>query len=629
MVNRSKSAITDIGDKKHRARYHKFIENIADGVYETDLKGNFIFFNQAFCRIFAVAPENMKGCNYNDFMDSQSARRAYEHFSRVFTTGKEAIGIKWEIIRNNNEKRILEISANLICDTQGQKIGFRGVVRDVTEEKKANRVNRILFRIAQKLPLFSRLDDLLTFIIQEVKTISGVEGASVILLDEKTDEFYFRAVTYDDVETGRKIQEIRFPADQGVAGEVYRTGKPLIVPDTSQNPFFYHQVDRWSEYHTRNMLDVPIFTQERMIGVLCTVNKKEGVFDSDDTALLNAIAAAIAYPIENIRINEALTQSYQEVKILNRAKDRVINHLSHELKTPVSVLSASLGVIAKTITGDHKLKTDRALKRMQRNLNRLIEMQYRIEDIQRKGEYRTFGMLSTLLDVCADELEALAAQETGNETVGSKLRAKIEEIFGPRKAVYELIRLDRFVKLNIPFDQISNANRGCHIETHLEQTEPVFIPQEVLKKVLIGLIRNAVENTPDKGRIQVWVRNGSNGPELEIKDYGIGITAENQPLIFQSNFSTRETIQYSSGVPYQFNAGGRGFDLLRMKIFSERFGFKIEMVSERCRYIPSDGDLCPGDIDLCRLCHSVADCENSGGATFTILFPGNTANFSR
>jgi len=620
MSNRSTSPANDAGEEQQRARYKMFIENIADGVYETDLKGNFTFFNPAFCRIFGVAPEKMQGCNYNDFMDARSARRANQHFSRVFTTGEEATDIKWEIIRNNDEKRILEISANLIYDSQGQKVGFRGVIRDVTEEKKANRINRILFRIAQKLPLFSRLDDLLAFIIHEVKTNSGVEGASVILLDEKADEFYFRAVTYDDIETGRKMQEIRFPADQGVAGEVYRTGKPLIVPDTSQNPFFYKQVDRWAEYHTRNMLDVPIFTQERMIGVLCTVNKKEGVFDSDDTELLNAIAAAIAYPIENIKISEALTQSYQNVKSLNRAKDRVINHLSHELKTPVSVLSASLRMIAKTITGDQQQKTDRALKRMQRNLNRLIEMQYRIEDIMRKGDYRTFGMLSTLLDVCADELEALAAWETGDETIGSKLRAKLEAIFGPRKAVYEQIRLDRFVKLNIPFDKMGNANRGCHIETHLEQTELIFIPQEVLKKVLIGLIRNAVENTPDKGRIEVCVRNGSNGPELEIKDYGMGITAENQPLIFQSNFSTRETIQYSSGVPYQFNAGGRGFDLLRMKIFSERFGFKIEMVSERCRHIPCDGDLCPGNIDLCRYCRSVADCENSGGATFTIRF---------
>lgn len=616
----STPAANDPDTARQRARYQMFIDNIADGVYETDVKGNFTFFNQAFCRIFQVAPEKLKGCNYNGFMDARSARRAYADFSRVFATGEEATDIEWEIIRNGSEKRSLELSAHLIFDDQGQKVGFRGVVRDVTEEKKANQIKEILFRITQKLPLFSRLDDLLAYIIQEVKRVSGVEGASVILLDEKANEFYFRAVTYDDIETGRKIREIRFPADQGVAGEVYRTGRPLIVHDTSQNPFFYQQVDRWSEYHTRNMLDVPIFTQERMIGVLCTVNKKEGLFDNDDTDLLNAIAAAIAYPIENVRISEALNQSFREVKRLNRVKDRVINHLSHELKTPVSVLSASLEMIAKTISTDQTHKAGRALKRMQRNLRRLMEMQYRIEDIMRKEDYRTFYMLSTLLDGCADELEALAALETGNETLGMKLRAKIEALFGPRRANDEPLKLDRFVQNHIPYNLIKAAGRNCRIETHLETTPPVPMPPAVLKKIVIGLIRNAVENTPDKGRINIDVRNASNGVELEIKDHGTGITDENQALVFQSNFSTRDTMQYSSGVPYQFNAGGRGFDLLRMQIFSERYGFKIEMASQRCGYIPKDDDLCPGDIEHCPHCRSVADCETSGGSVFTLRF---------
>lgn len=612
---------TDADEAQQRARYQVFIDNIADGVYETDAKGNFTFFNQAFCRIFKIAPEKLKGANYRDFMDVGSAKRAYRDFSRVFSTGEEATDIEWEIIRQGNEKRLLELSAHLIFNRQGQKVGFRGVVRDVTEEKKAHRIKAILFRITQKLPLFSRLDDLLAFIIKEVKSVSRVEGASVILLDEKANEFYFRAVTYDDIETGRKMQEIRFPADQGVAGEVYRTGKPLIVPDTSQNPFFYQQVDRWSDFHTYNMLDAPIFTQERMIGVLCVVNKKEGGFDNDDVEMLNAIAAAIAYPIENVRIGEALNQSYSEVKRLNRVKDRVINHLSHELKTPVSVLSASLGMIANSIGPDETHKANRALQRMQRNLNRLIEMQYRIEDIMRKEDYRTYYMLSTLLDVCADLLEAQAASECGDERLSLKLRAQIEAAFGPRQAVSEPIQLNSFVKAHIPYDLIKAAHRDCRIETHLETTEAVLIPSKVLKKTLVGLIRNAVENTPDKGRIEVRVYAQSNGAVLEVTDYGVGITAENQALIFHSNFSTRDTMQYSSGSPYQFNAGGRGFDLLRMQIFSERFGFKIEMVSRRCKYIPTDGDLCPGDIARCPHCRSVGDCENSGGSVFRLHFP--------
>ncbi len=60
----------------------------------------------------------------------------------------------------------------------------------------------------------------------------------------------------------------------------------------------------------------------------------------------------VALPIENARINDELQRSYEEVKSYNRAKDRVIHHLSHELKTPVSVLAASLNLLNKKISGE-------------------------------------------------------------------------------------------------------------------------------------------------------------------------------------------------------------------------------------------------------------------------------------
>ena len=72
---------------------------------------------------------------------------------------------------------------------------------------------------------------------------------------------------------------------------------------------------------------------------------------------------------------------------------------------------------------------------------------------------------------------------------------------------------------------------------------------------------------------------------LEVKDYGVGITEENRKLIFESNVTTYETMDYATKKPYDFNAGGKGFDLLRMKIFSERYHFKIGMDSRRCAFI--------------------------------------------
>ena len=103
------------------------------------------------------------------------------------------------------------------------------------------------------------------------------------------------------------------------------------------------------------------------------------------------------------------------------------------------------------------------------------------------------------------------------------------------------------------------------------------MPVDVLRKVVDGLIRNAVEATPDEGKIEVVVQKRGGGTELVVTDCGIGITEENQSRIFEGFFTTQETMSYSSKRPFDFNAGGKGADLLRMKIFAERYGFRIGM----------------------------------------------------
>jgi hypothetical protein len=68
-------------------------------------------------------------------------------------------------------------------------------------------------------------------------------------------------------------------------------------------------------------------------------------------------------------------------------------------------------------------------------------------------------------------------------------------------------------------------------------------------------------------------------------------------------------------------AGGKGADLLRMKIFSERYHFQIGMSSTRCRFIPREDDLCPGRISQCPHCAGGDGCHRSVATTFSIYFP--------
>jgi signal transduction histidine kinase len=147
------------------------------------------------------------------------------------------------------------------------------------------------------------------------------------------------------------------------------------------------------------------------------------------------------------------------------------------------------------------------------------------------------------------------------------------------------------------------------------------VDRTVLEEVLDGLLKNAIENTPDEGLLRVLIESKSKRVFVKVEDYGIGITPENRRFIFEGLFHTQDTDLYTSKTPYDFYAGGKGLDLHRIKIYGERFGFDLTMDSRRCIYLPTDRDLCPGKISLCRHCQAVEDCIASGGSVFTLSFP--------
>jgi len=91
----------------------------------------------------------------------------------------------------------------------------------------------------------------------------------------------------------------------------------------------------------------------------------------------------------------------------------------------------------------------------------------------------------------------------------------------------------------------------------------------------------------------------SNTVEMTVKDTGVGITQESQSQIFGGFYHAKETDLYSTKKPFDFDAGGKGLELLRVKIFEEVYQFKTECESTRCGYIPGESDLCPGgDISM-------------------------------
>ncbi|MBW2411235.1 MAG: type IV pili methyl-accepting chemotaxis transducer N-terminal domain-containing protein [Deltaproteobacteria bacterium] len=341
------------------------------------------------------------------------------------------------------------------------------------------------------------------------------------------------------------------------------------------------------------------------------------------TVLLLLFLLTLFIVRKNVQIIfEELKESYAKVKRLNHAKDCVIHHLSHELKTPTSILDASLKLLQKRlprIEGQAE-GCQKILERARKNLGRLLEMQYEIGDMLRKNDDKVHYLLSMLLDSCADELEVLVSESLDEKDILMRLRRRIDELFGSQESVSKEIQLGEFVTQKFDTLRPKFVHNRCRINTHISATAPVWIPSDVLGKIVEALVRNAIENTPAGGRVDLVVRTGEKGPEFEVKDNGVGITEENLRLIFENYFTAYEPMQYSSGNPYEFNAGGKGIDLLRIRIFSELYHFKIHLTSKRCSYIAQKDDICPGDITKCNHHEDSEECPDARGTTVTVQF---------
>ncbi|MRR17883.1 MAG: PAS domain S-box protein [Deltaproteobacteria bacterium] len=116
-------------------KYRTILDSIGEGYYEVDLTGNFTFFNDALCRIWGYPKEEMMGLNNRTYADPATARTLYEVHKKVYETGRPGKLFDYEIISKDRTKRVIQSSFTLLKDTDGKAIGFRGIVRDITELK--------------------------------------------------------------------------------------------------------------------------------------------------------------------------------------------------------------------------------------------------------------------------------------------------------------------------------------------------------------------------------------------------------------------------------------------------------------------------------------------------------------
>ncbi|MBA4393679.1 MAG: hypothetical protein C0407_09020 [Desulfobacca sp.] len=123
-------------------KYLTIIETIEDGYYEVDLSGHFTFINGSLSRILGYPKEELIGMNNRQVSDKENARALFQAFNHVFKTGEPGKEFDYDIIRKDGTKRTIQASITLRKDSSGRRIGFGGIIRDITERKRSEVILR-------------------------------------------------------------------------------------------------------------------------------------------------------------------------------------------------------------------------------------------------------------------------------------------------------------------------------------------------------------------------------------------------------------------------------------------------------------------------------------------------------
>ena len=133
-----------IRDKKalreSKQRYQMILENVGDYIYELDLAGNYTFVNEALVKRSGYSREELIGMNYRDYIFPEEKEIIEAYHYQIFNTGKTGKGLEHRVIRKDGSPVFIELVASLIKNENGNPIGFRGVARDVTERRLAEKV---------------------------------------------------------------------------------------------------------------------------------------------------------------------------------------------------------------------------------------------------------------------------------------------------------------------------------------------------------------------------------------------------------------------------------------------------------------------------------------------------------
>jgi len=193
---------------------------------------------------------------------------------------------------------------------------------------------------------------------------------------------------------------------------------------------------------------------------------------------------------------------------------------------------------------------------VERNLQRLFTISRETDKIFRLSQELEAVMLVGDLESLWQRMESLSEVPAEVRGHWNALRDWVDQYFEASTQFFQSIDLYTFVVSVV--DRIKSRISGRDLDIRVDGANDLFISidPEILRDIAEGLIKNAIENTPDGGSIRVGLEQKDDRIVLSVTDTGVGITEENQRYLLDGLHHAKETDLYSSRKPFEFGAGG-------------------------------------------------------------------------
>ncbi len=353
-----------------------------------------------------------------------------------------------------------------------------------------------LYEAAQVVSSTLDLQQVLSRLVEGTAKAMGVRACSIRLLDETGTRLRVAAVsglsqTY--------LQKGDLALDRNPLAREALTGRAVIVGDVTTEPRLQFPAQAVME-GIRSTLTVPLQGKGGPLGLIRAYSTERDHFTPDDATFLSAIAGQGSIAIEN-------AMAYQKLAALDQMKSKFALMVTHELRSPVSVVRSLLRTMGAGYAGS---LSDAQRDILTRALHRADFLQVLIDD---------------LLDLAAGKAEVAATEE--------RFPVSVDEAVERAVLRFEVLAVEKQVDL----------------EWHCAREDrPILISatSQGVDQVLSNLLSNAVKYTPGGGRVSVTLRraaasslpppaghSGGGDVCLEVRDTGIGIPEDALPHMFE------------------------------------------------------------------------------------------------